>query len=245
MDPGPAVKNLNYPKCFLAKYDASGALVFYKDLSTFEVTDNIYADASNIVLTTDDEGSVYAAGYFFSEDYYNTIPNHSADKSKYSVNLLKFDATGKYVYATRHNYGALSYLYSMAAGPDKSVCVAGYHDEAMILVDAFDAAGKSVRRGDSDATIWPAAAFDNNGTLYFTSALVDQASFNQVQMQPYKVISKTAMGNYGVFFLRSKTGLYTCGHFYEPTADLNFFDGTDTHTSTGGYDIYFSRYDLE
>lgn len=246
MDPGPLVQNLSYPTCFLAKYDAAGNHVFHKNISTFAGWDDDIYFPSEIVLATDKDGAVYAASNFFSDDYYNTIPNRSADKNKYSVSLIKFDASGNYVYATPYDYGPNYHLYHISVDDSKKICITGYHDEERAFFVVFDNAGKKVFYIKWDApNVVPLAFFDNMGNIH---AIEEDYKLGSC-IVTYKpdgtriAIHKQDIPGY-LDFSRSKTGFYVAGIF-APTADLDFSEGVDIHTSVGSSDVFFGRYDVK
>ncbi|RYZ94454.1 MAG: hypothetical protein EOP47_27815, partial [Sphingobacteriaceae bacterium] len=210
--------------------------MFHKDISTFEESE--YLNLTNNIIGTDDEGNVYAAGTFFSDDYYNAIPNHSSDKGKYSIHLIKFDPTGKYVYATPEgNYGAIYQLNSISIDALGNVCVSGWQEENSSFFVVFDNRGKKISRYGWNAELaQQTAGFDNLGNIHALVLSDNNKPYMTVFKTDGTIISKIeTVSGILVKYSCSKAGFYMGGFFYEPTADLNFDEGVDMHTSNGSY----------
>lgn len=242
MDPGTAVKNLSYPICFIAKYDASGNHIFHKNISTFEKNE-LLIDPGAIVLTTDKDGSVYAAGCFFVDEYYAGIPNHGADKSKYSVALIKFTVTGNYVYAKPYSYGPNYYLSTINTDADNNVCLSGEYDEQVSFVSKFDNNGIRLFKKTYNNAGLMSAAFDHLGNIYASYQADGYPNIDKLQADGQVLSSKVV--NVYAKFSQSTTSLYIAGIFYLPSVDLNFDEGVDIHTNNGDYDVFISKYQLD
>ena len=142
---------------FLAKFDASGALLWATYFGGSSDDDLGFA------VTTDGYGHVYLAGYTLSTGLATPGAHQTSLIGPYGYNyyLARFDSTGQLDWATYYNRGKQGYKAYVATGPDGSVYLAGTTGDTSGIATP----GAFLEHSPANATEYVAflARFDSTG----------------------------------------------------------------------------------
>ncbi|AXY74816.1 hypothetical protein D3H65_12850 [Paraflavitalea soli] len=219
-DPGPGTTTLTatgYMDCFIAKYNASGQLLFVKRLGN---TSGVQGKG----ICTDAAGNIYVTGSFTG-----TL---DADPGAGTVNLtgaasddiflLKLNSSGNYVGAIVIGGASYEVINAMTIDNAGAIYLTGSFSTTVDFDPGAGTANRTVK-GGSDAFV---AKYNSSLGFVYASA------FGGTSSEAGMAIVVDALGN-----------AYSTGNFWA-TADFDPGVGVVDLVSAGTNDIYFSKLDV-
>jgi hypothetical protein len=219
-DPGSGAVNLSSSggyDVFLAKYDASGGLVWAKAMggTNYEYGRSVAVDGSgNAVVTGYFEGT---ADFDPGSGEVNLTTVGNSD-----VFLAKYDASGGLVWAKAMGGGSFEQGQSVAVDGSGNVVVTGIFSGTADFDPGSGTVNLSSDGGSYDVFL---AKYDASGSFVWASAM------GGAESETSKSVAVDGSGNAVV------TG------YFEGTADFDPGSGTVNLSSAGGYDVFLAKYD--
>ncbi|KAA9325025.1 SBBP repeat-containing protein [Adhaeribacter soli] len=175
---------------FVAKYDASGNLVWAKKAGGTS-TDEGYG------IAVDTNGNSYITGYFYSSATFGSTTLTSSGIS--DMFIAKCDASGNFLWARKGGGNSFDYGYAIAADAAGNTCVTGYFNATAtfgttsitsagtsdVYIARYDASGNLAwvrRAGGANSDQAYGVAMDGSGNSYVTGFFWDTATFGSINL---------------------------------------------------------------
>lgn len=203
---------------YISKYNSDGNYLWTKTLSC-----NGHDYINDIKF--DSQANIYTVGAFENTcdlDMTTGVDNHTSVSSSPDVYISKYDSDFNYVWSKSVGGSGQDSVFSLDIDSDNNVYYTGYFNDT---VD-FD----------------PGPSEDNHATLGTYNTFVSKLDSDGNYVWT-KSLSSTSV-NYTTSLRVSQDHFYIYGKYFN-TVDFDPSLGVTNYTSNGGYDIFFSKYDLD
>jgi hypothetical protein len=203
---------------YLLKLDANGDFLWVKTLGGSSAD---YAPS----FATDVSGNLYLTGYFQDTIDFDsgTGTNIHISNGANDAFVLKLDNNGDFVWVTTWGGNGSDASYYIALDTAENLYLTGQFRDT---VDFDSGAGTDIHVSNGGADVF-VQKLDANGNFVWAK------TFGATNQWDYST---------GITVL-SDGGLYISGRFQD-TLDFDPSNGTDIHSSTGSFDIFISKFDI-